>query len=147
MPILLNKVERANPLNKTASKKWYATVKTLTQISENVVAKQIAEETTLNPKEAEMSIAQFKKVLINSLLSSSSVQLGDFGSFYLTCNSEGYDTKEEVHAGAVKGLNIRFLPGKELKEAINKAHFVFVEGLMSKHVEPEKAAEKVSKKT
>ena len=142
MPILLNKVERANPLNQAAPKKWYATVKTLSQISENAVAKQIAEETTLNPKEAEMSIAQFKKVLISSLLSSSSVQLGDFGSFYVTCNSEGFDTKEGVTAAAIKGLNIRFLPGKELKEAINKAHFVFVEGLVSKHNEPEKVSKK-----
>ena len=136
MPILLNKVERANPLNREASKKWYATFKTVSQISEKAVAKQIADETTLNPKEAEMSIAQFKKVLVSSLLSSNSVQLGDWGSFHLTCNSEGFDTKQEVTANAIKGVNIRFTPGKELKDELKKANYVFVEDLMSKHVEP-----------
>ena len=33
-------------------------------MKEKEVAKQIADETTLNPKEAEMAVAQLKKVLI-----------------------------------------------------------------------------------
>jgi nucleoid DNA-binding protein len=60
------------------------------------------------------------------------VQLGDWGSFNLTCNSEGKDTKGELNARAVKGLNIRFKPGKALREALSKATFVFAEDLVSK---------------
>ena len=129
MPIILNRVERFNPLNKT--KKWYATLKTVSQVSESMAAKQIADETTLNRKEAEMALTQFEKVLINNLLSGNSVKLGDWGSFHLTCNSEASDTKEGVTAKNVKGLNIRFSPGKSLKEAIGKANFVFAETLVS----------------
>ena len=132
MPVLLNKIQRVNPLDRTAPKKWYAAVKTISQLSEKAVAKQIAEETTLNRKEAEMSLSQLEKVLISNLLASNSVQLGDWGSFYLTCNSEGFDTKEAVSVSAVKGVNIRFMPGKALKEAISKANFVFAENLVSK---------------
>ena len=132
MPIVLNKVERGNPMNKDAAKKWYVTLKTVTQVKETEVAKQIADETTLNRKEAEMGLAQLEKVLILNLLASNSVQLGDWGSFHLTCNSEGMDTKKELTAAAVKGLNIRFTPGKALKEAIQKASFVFAEDLVSK---------------
>ena len=132
MSILLNKVERANPLNKTAPKKLYATIKTISQIGESTVAKQIADETTLNRKEAEMSLSQFQKALITNLLASNSVQLGDWGSFHLTCNSEGFDTKEKLTASAVKGLNIRFVPGKALKEALAHANFVFAESLVTK---------------
>ena len=132
MPVFLNRVERANPLNRSLPKKWYATIKTVMQIGESTVARQIADETTLNRKEAEMALTQLEKVLINNLLASNSVQLGDWGSFHLTCNSEGFDTKEGVTAAAVKGLNIRFAPGKALKEALNKAGFVFAEDLVSK---------------
>ena len=132
MPIFLNKVERGNPMNKTAPKKWYVTLKTVTQMKEAEVAKQISEETTLNRKEAEMSLSQLEKVLIANLLASNSVQLGDWGSFHLTCNSEGMDTKDELTASSVKGLNIRFKPGKALKEALQKATFVFAESLVSK---------------
>ena len=128
MPVLLNRVERMNPLDKT--KKWYLTLKTISQISEKEAAKQIADETTLNRKEAEMALAQFEKVLISNLLASNSVKLGDWGSFHLTCNSAGADAKETLTAKDVKGLNIRFTPGKALKEAIGKASFVFAENLV-----------------
>ena len=132
MPIVLNKVARENPMDRTAPKKWYVTLKTVTQLREKEVARQIAEETTLNRKEAEMGLSQLEKVLLSNLLASNSVQLGDWGSFYLTCNSEGADTKEALTASAVKGLNIRFKPGKALKEALKKATFVFAENLVSK---------------
>ena len=130
MPILLNQIERMNPLTKT--KKWYSTIKTTNQVRESAVARQIADETTLNRKEAEMALSQLEKVLISNLLSSRSVQLGDWGSFYLTCNSEGYDTKKEVTAKSVKGLNIRFKPGKALKEALKNASYMFADSLTSK---------------
>jgi len=130
MPILLNKVERSNPISRV--KKWYATIKTTNQVKESTVARQIADETTLNRKEAEMALAQLEKVLLSNLLSSRSVQLGDWGSFHLTCNSEGYDTKKEVTAKAVKGLNIRFVPGKALREALKSASFMFADNLSGK---------------
>lgn len=132
MPIVLNKVERGNPLQKEAPKKWYVTLKTVTQLKESEVAKQIADETTLNRKEAEMALSQLEKVLTGNLLGSNSVQLGDWGSFHLTCNSMGEETKETLTAASVKGLNIRFTPGKALKEALTKASFVFAEDLVSK---------------
>ncbi|MDR1678806.1 MAG: HU family DNA-binding protein [Prevotellaceae bacterium] len=132
MAILLNKVERGNPMNKTAPKKWYVVPRTVTQVKENEVAKQIADETTLNRKEAEMALSQFQKVLITNLLAGNSVQLGNWGSFHLTCNSEGIESKEKLTAVALKGLNIRFSPGKELKEALAKATFVFAEDLVKK---------------
>ena len=132
MPVILNRVERINPLNRTAPSKWYATVKTVSQVSEKEAAIQISDETTLNRKEAEMALDQFEKVLVANLLQGNSVQLGDWGSFHLTCNSESADTKEEITAASVKGLNIRFTPGKAIKEAIQKASFVFAENLVSK---------------
>ena len=132
MPVVLNKIERKNPQNMAAPPKWYATVKTVTQLSENAVARQIADETTLNRKEAEMALAQFEKVLITNLLQGNSVQLGDWGSFHLTCNSNCTDTKEALKANAVKGLNIRFTPGKAIKDALKNANFVFAESLVSK---------------
>ena len=79
-----------------------------------------------------MALTQLEKVLTANLLMSRSVQLGDWGSFHLTCNSEGKETKGEVTARAVKGLNIRFKPGKELREALKKASFVFADDLVSK---------------
>jgi predicted histone-like DNA-binding protein len=131
MSIIFNKVERANPQDRTAPKKWYSVLKTISRVREKEVAREIADETTLNPKEAEMGINQLQKVLIRNLLQSNSIQLGDWGSFHLTCSSEGGDTKEAVTAGNIKNLNIRFTPGKVLKKALQEATFVYSEHLVN----------------
>jgi hypothetical protein len=41
MPIVFNKVERANPLDRTQPKKWYPILKTLSQVGESEVARTI----------------------------------------------------------------------------------------------------------
>jgi predicted histone-like DNA-binding protein len=92
----------------------------------------ISDETTLNRKEAEMALDQLEKILVRLLLAGNSVQLGDWGSFHLTCNSKGCDTREEVGANSITKLNIRFVPGKELREAIAKADFMLSESMVSK---------------
>jgi predicted histone-like DNA-binding protein len=131
MPVVFNKVERANPLDRTAPKRWFAVLKTLIQVGESTVAKEISDETTLNRKEAEMGLDQLEKVLTRNLLASNSVQLGDWGSFHLTCHGEGSDTKEGVTANNIKKLCIRFVPGKSLRAALQNATFIFAEDIVS----------------
>jgi predicted histone-like DNA-binding protein len=98
-------------------------------VKEKEVAKQIADETTINPKEAEMVLSLFEKILIRELMNGNSVQLGDWGSFHLTCNSEGKETKEEVNAGSIQKVNIRFTAGKSLKEAMQKIIFKDIDSI------------------
>ena len=57
MPIFYNKVQRAvNPGDAESEKKWYPVAKAIKRATEKEIAKYIARETTLNPKEAEMAI-------------------------------------------------------------------------------------------
>lgn len=129
MPIFYNKVQKKNPSDKTAAPKWYLALRRVSMMKEKEVAKAIADETTLNPKEAEMALSQFQKVLSRALLNGHTVQLGDWGTFYLTLNSEGSETEAEVTPAKVKKINIRFLPGKELQESIDKATFMEAKSL------------------
>ena len=133
MAIFYNKIQRRNPsLKKDETKLWYPVLRRVDQVKEKEVAKQIADETTLNPKEAEMAVAQLKKVLINALTNGNSVQLGDWGSFYLSISSKGSEKEDDVSSDNVKKINIRFKPGKEFKEAIEKAQFRDAEALTEK---------------
>jgi predicted histone-like DNA-binding protein len=93
-------------------------------IREEEVAKRLADETTLNPKEAEMSITQLMKVVAAALLNGSTVQLGDLGSFRLTAATEASDTKEGVTAAKIKKVQVRFTESEELKNALKNAKFV-----------------------
>ena len=92
-------------------------------MTEKQVAKEIADETTLNPKEAEMAIYQFQKVLTKALLDGKTVQLGELGSFQVTVKSKGVNKESEVNASLVEKVNLRFTPSAALKENLQKAHF------------------------
>ena len=124
MSIFYNRMERGNPSDTTAPKKWYPVLKSTGMVKEREVAKQIADETTLNAKEAEMAISQALKVVTSLLLNGNTVQLGSLGSFRLTATTEASDKKEDVTASKIKKLNVRFTESEELKNALKKAKFV-----------------------
>jgi len=123
MSLLYNKTERVNPAQPAAPKKWYPILKSTGLIRERQVAKLLADETTLNPKEAEMAVSQLMKVVTNLLLNGNTVQLGELGTFRLTATCEGSNTKEEVGAQKIKKVNVRFSASEDLKNAIKKATF------------------------
>lgn len=123
MTLLYKKIQRVNPLKKDEPRKWYPVVKSLGTLSEKEVAKRISDETTLNPKEAEMALAQLEKVLISGLLDGYTVKIGDWGTFQVTVNATGTDTEKEATASKITKVNIRFTAGQSLREAAQKATF------------------------
>jgi predicted histone-like DNA-binding protein len=132
MALLYNKIEKGNPSDLTAPKKWYPVLKSTKLVKEKEVAQKVAEETTLNPKEAEMAVAQLFKVVENLLLEGHTVQLGELGSFRVTLSSEGSDTEAEVTANKIKKINVRFTESEALKAAMKKATFIDISSLSTK---------------
>ena len=110
-------------MDKEAPKKWYPVLKSVGMMEVQEVARLIADETTLNPKEAEMALAQLEKVLVNALLSGQTVSIGTWGSFQLTISADGADTEKEAGPSKIRKVNVRFQAGKALKEAVAKATF------------------------
>jgi predicted histone-like DNA-binding protein len=123
MALFFKRIQRRNPSDPTAPKKWYPILKSVGLVKEKEVAKLVADETTLNPKEAEMSMYQLLKVIIRLLLEGHSVQLGELGSFRLTARGEASDTEEEVNANKIKSVRIHFIPSDTLRNEINNATF------------------------
>ncbi len=58
MPLFYNKVQNVNPRDPKGVRKWYSILKSVGQVDEHEVAKLVSDETTLNPKEAEMAVYQ-----------------------------------------------------------------------------------------
>ena len=127
MSIFLKAVQRINPSQPDEPKKWYPVQYTTKMVDESEVAMLIADETTLNPMEAAMAIRQLRKVMQRLLLDGKSVKLGDWGTFNVTLNTEGADTRKALTANNVKRVNINFQPGNELKFAMQKADFVWLD--------------------
>jgi predicted histone-like DNA-binding protein len=132
MPVFFNKVERGNPSDPSAPKLWYPILKSTKLVKEKDVAKLLSEETTLNPKEAEMSIYQLFKVVVRLLLDGYTVQLGPLGTFRLTAHTQGVATEAEVTAQLILKLTVRFAESAEMKEAIAKAVFVDIASMSNK---------------
>ncbi len=126
MSIFLKAVQRINPQRPDDPKKWHPVQYTTRLVDEDEVAALMADETTLNAMEAAMAIRQLRKVVQRLLLDSKSVRLGDWGTFSITLNTEGADTRGDLSARNVKHVNINFQPSSELKAAMQKADFVWV---------------------
>ena len=123
MPLFYNKVQRVNPRDPKGARKWYAILKSVGQVDEHEVAKLVSDETTLNPKEAEMAVYHLEKVMERLLLDGHTVQLGELGSFSLTITSEACRGEKEVTPDKIKKLNLRFRAGKGIKAALENAKF------------------------
>lgn len=129
MSILIKPVQRANPSNKTAAKKWYFVQNSTGMVDETKVAELIADETTLNPAEALMAIRQLRKVMQRLLMDGHSVKLGNWGTFSVTLSTNGGETKDALTAKSINKVNINFQAGEELKTAMQKADFVRIDKL------------------
>jgi predicted histone-like DNA-binding protein len=123
MPIFYNKVERRNLSDAKAPKLWYPVLKSTGMVKEREVARLLSEETTLNPKEAEMAVYQLFKVVSRLLLDGRTVQLSELGSFHLTVHSHGVPAEAEVSASQIERVTVRFSESVMLKEAVGKAVF------------------------
>ena len=130
MSIFLKAIQRINPLNPKGPKKWHPVQYTTKLVDEDEVAMLVADETTLNPMEAAMAIRQLRKVVQRLLLEGKSVKLGNWGTFSITLNTEGAETKKELTAHHVKRINIKFQPADELKAAMQKADFIWLDKMV-----------------
>lgn len=133
MAVFFNRVLKVNPRDpQGGEKKWYATLKSVGHMDEHAVARLISDETTLNPKEAEMAIYQLEKVMGRLLLNGYTVQIGEFGSFSLTANSIGCKDEIEVTGDTIKRVRIVFRASRQFKALLKTAKFKPVTEMLPK---------------
>ncbi|MBP3774534.1 MAG: DNA-binding protein [Bacteroidaceae bacterium] len=105
MAIIYVKQQKKNPRN--GSVKYHPIVKSIRLVGEKEVARLLSDETTLNPKEAELALAQLEKVVIRLLKGGYSVKMGEWASFHTTVTSRGADTPKECNATQVKRVRVQ----------------------------------------
>ncbi len=130
MSIPVKRISRKNPMKPEEAPKWYPVQNSAGMVDEDRVAELIADETTLNPTEALMAIRQLRKVAQRLLLDGHSVKLGNWGTFAVTLKTHGAPTKEAVKAENIDKVNINFQAGEDLKAAMQKAEFLWIDKLV-----------------
>ena len=113
-------------------KKWYPRLKSISLASEKEVASIISDETTLNPKEAEMALAQMEKALLILLKAGRTVRLGDWATIRVTARAEGSDTEDECGPSKIKQLRPHCMFSKDFMRKLQEATFQNADTLQKK---------------
>ncbi len=117
-------VQKGNPAQPEAPKKWYANAVNQGTVNKQQISKEIAGRSSLTRGDISNVLDNLIDELPKYLKAGNSVKLGDFGTFRLSVLSKGSDTAESYNtASHVKGVKVIFTPGTALKNELSEIHF------------------------
>jgi predicted histone-like DNA-binding protein len=123
MTVKFNVVERGNPANPAAPKKFYPSVKATGRVTTRKLAETAARETALASADLLAALETILKTIPRELAEGNIVELGEFGSFWLRVDSDPSDTAADVTPQKVTGIKPRFNPGKAFKKVLETIDF------------------------
>jgi predicted histone-like DNA-binding protein len=125
MPVNYVIVERGNPSDPSAAKKFYAQAKSSGELTFRNLSKEIADgSTTVSDTDVMAVLNDLIKVLKRHLSNGEIVRLGDFGSFRITIGSDGAETEKKFNNSMIKKSKVTFTPGTDLKEMLTNLKYI-----------------------
>jgi predicted histone-like DNA-binding protein len=124
MSVKFNIVERGNPANPEAPKKYYPSIQSTGRMTLRELAAEASQMSTLTTVDMMAAIESFLTIVPRELSKGNIVELGDFGTFWLRAETEGAAVQEEVRADQITTVLPRFNPGKEFKRSLGNIEFV-----------------------
>ncbi len=116
-------IQKGNPQNLDAPKKWYASPVNQGKVSKHQISKEISGRSSLTRGDISNVIDNLIDELPKYLKAGNSIKLGDFGTFRLSISGTGSDTEENYTTANIKGVKVVFTPGKMLKEELANIRF------------------------
>lgn len=135
MPVKFNIVERANPSNREAPKKYYPSIRSSGRVTTQEMAEMAADRSTLTSADMMAAIETFLSIIPQQLKKGNIVELGDFGSFWLKSTADGAPSVEEVSSTQITSLLPRFIPGKRFRNVLKTTEYT--RGTVTTEPEPE----------
>ncbi len=126
MPIQYSLIQRVNPKETTAPRKYYAIAKSSGEETTRQLASEISKRNGLSSADVFAVLEAFIDLIPERLADGKIVRLGDFGSFSLTLSSEGTATAEEFTSALIKGNSLNFCPGKLIQKALDTVDYAKV---------------------
>lgn len=123
MTVRFNVVQRGNPANPTAPKKWYPSIDSSGRKTLRQMAERISQISTVSSADTMAVLEALLTVIPEELAAGNIVELGDFGSFWLRIESDGTETANEVRSSQIQNVLPRFNPGKEFKRVLDSIEF------------------------
>ena len=118
MTVKYNVVERGNPSDREAPKKFYPSIASSGRKTLRQIAGRITEISTVSTADTMAVLEALLTVIPQELVAGNVVELGDFGNFWLKANADGVDDIQTVRATQITTLLPRFNAGKEFKKVL-----------------------------
>lgn len=103
--------------------KYYATIVRPNNVSLEVLAKRIAEISTVSELDTQAVLNALTRVLPEYLSTGATVELGNFGRFMVNISSNGAETEEDFSKELIKGNKVSYHPGSSVKEVMENVHY------------------------
>ncbi len=123
MSIRYSLVQRANPRDPQAAKKFYAVNQNTGEVDLRELSRIIAEISTVSEIDTMAVIEAFIKKVPELVADGKIVRLGDFGSFYITLQSEGAETADAFSPALIKKVFLRFRLGKMIRNILKSVSY------------------------
>lgn len=123
MTVKYNVVERGNPANPAAPKKFYPSITSSGRRTLRQLAQRISQISTISTADTMAVLEALLTTIPQELAAGNIVELGDFGNFWLRGNAEGAASADAARASQIKGVLPRFNAGKEFKKVLETIEF------------------------
>jgi predicted histone-like DNA-binding protein len=121
MPIEYSLIERGNPGDSNAPKKFYAQTKSQGETTVRGLAKRISDISTVSTVDVMAVLEAFFQVVPQELADGRIVRFGDFGSFSTSVQGSGAATEKEFTRALINTVKVQFRPGKLFSLAMQGA--------------------------
>jgi predicted histone-like DNA-binding protein len=124
--IVLKKVQRPNPKDVSAARKFYVSAQNSGEVTLEEMSEEISDRCTLTESDVLAALSALQHEMIKNLLAGKIVRFGTFGSFQLSLNSKGVETADDASQSQVRGVRVRFRPGMRIQNSLRSLKYTFV---------------------
>ena len=122
----LTKLERVNPQDVDAPRKFYAQAVASGKTDLDRLAYLIANQSTVSKPDCKAVLEAFLHNMEDEMRQGRIVELGEIGNFQIGISSRGEDTAEEVSENSVKTAHYNFRPGRALRRSLRTLDYKMV---------------------
>ena len=123
--VKIKSIERPNPQDRTAPKKFYAQAIAVGTTDLERLAYLVSNQSTVREADCYAVLLSLLHNVMDELSQGKIVKLDKLGSFQIGVNSEGVDTKEELTSSVIKKAHINFRPDKRMRNMLSNVDFTF----------------------
>lgn len=123
MGIQFSVMERRNPADPTAPKKFYGVARSTGEIDLRSLSKQISAMSTVSVIDTTAVLESLLQVVPEHLLAGKIVRLGEFGSYRLTLSTGGAETQQDFNKALIKKVRLKFRPGSIIRTLLKTADY------------------------